>query len=153
VGARALAAGPFTARGLLHWLGALAVGAVILEIALHPTVLELHEEARNDLLVMHPNTLGCLFALLGPLFLAATLDRGRRGLALAFLAPALLGGARPFSRGGWLGLGAGLLVVALGGGRRDARAGIGPAAAATAAAVAFAAVSLSLGRQEADVQR
>lgn len=155
--ARAFASSPAGARRVFHWLGIVAVGIVLREIAADPGILALRESARENLVTDHPNTLGFLFALLVPLFLGR-LDRGPdRGAALLYAAVSVVGVAITFSRSAWLALTLALVATGLAAGARGGRrlpstaatlAGLG-AAVAMGLVVAW----LSAGRGEADAQR
>ena len=155
--ARAFAATEPGERRVFHWLGLVAVGIVLREIAADPGILALRESARENLVTDHPNTLGFLFALLAPLFLGR-LERGPdHGAALLYAAFSVVGVAITFSRSAWLALTLALVATALAagvrGGRRLPSTAVTLAGLAAAIAMALVVAWLSAGRGEADAQR
>lgn len=149
-GARSLAHTGDGRSWLFHWLGALAVTTVALEVIENPSILQFREALRGTTVTGHPNTLGVLFALLGPLFLAHV---GLRRGAAFYAACAILGAGFTFSRLAWSGLALGAITIAVlerPPGSRRTLIGAGLlAACATGAVVAW----LSTTRTEADWQR
>ncbi len=149
-GARSLAETRSGRDWLFHWLGALTVTTVALEVIENPSILQFREALRGTTVTGHPNTLGVLFALLGPLFLA---HLGRRRGAALYAGCAILGAGFTFSRLAWSGLALGAIAVAvLERPQRPHRTLVGAgllAAGVTAAVIAW----LSTTRAEADWQR
>jgi len=151
--ARVLGDGPRGGYWLFHWLGCFTVAVVVREVAHNPFVLTLREVNRLALVTDHANTLGFVFAMLVPIFLAGTVRDDRRRAAWLYAAFSAAGVLITFSRSAWLAFALGVVTIALATRTRRVALGALVAAVVATAAVAAATGYLSLGRTEADSQR
>lgn len=142
---------------VLHVLGLATVAVLARELWNDPLLVLLQEQRRFGLVSEHPNTLGFAFALLTPLFVAATVGarpRERRAACVYAACGATIVLAT-FSRAAWLGLAGATLVLLVGVAPPSAAAWRARLAGAVASFVAAAGAAgcLSITRIEADVQR
>lgn len=151
-GARSIASTREGRDWLFHWLGLLTATIVALEVVQNPSILQLREELRGTTVTAHPNTLGVLFALLGPLFFASIRSDTKPLPAALYAATTVLGASFTFSRLAWSSLLLGGLAIALAG--RSQRQRVLFASGLLAVLLVGGAIAyLSLGRSEADWQR
>jgi len=153
VGARSLAESKDGRVWLYHWLGAVAVTTVLVEIALNPAILQFREALRDTMVTAHPNTVGAFFALVTPVLIGSIDDASARRMAPFYGLSAVVGAAMTFSRLSLAGVFLGVAAIFLATWLRRHPVRLTVLGAVSVVGVAALHGYLSLGRSEADWQR
>ena len=153
VACRALVSDQRTSAVLFHWLGLYVVASVAAEVITRPELLLFQPWLRDQLVYIHPNTLGGILAILLPLFVAAAIRSSHRLAACVYALASLIGIGLSFSRAAWLAAAVGAAVFTIARRRGPRRAGALAAPIGGLLATGLVAGLLSIGRSGADWQR